>query len=610
MLRSLFERVQAHIVVLLFLSAVTLALYWQALGNSFLIYWDDNGYVTANIAIRGFTWGNIKTAFSTFYEGNYAPIQIISYMFDHAIWGLKPSGFILTNILIHTANGILFYFLLTRLSWHRLPACLAALIFLVHPVQVESVVWISQRKNLLSMMFFLLSLYSYILYYEKSEKLWGAPYVSSMVFFILALLTKSVAVILPLVLTAFDLCAPSKRDRKTLIVDKIPFFIAALIIALVAMKSQSGEFAGGRTSYHGGTPYATLLTMLPVLMRYVGMTLWPLDLSAVYAPAIKTGIDFEVAQATLLLFLIVMLGVLLYYRRRDLLFWFLFFFLGLLPVSQIVPIVTLMNDRYFYFPLLGASAFIVAVAFLIVSTVRRGKTLVRISVGVIFSVILGHYVIETYDRIPIWKNEYALWEDAVRKVPHSPKAHFQYAHILEYQGEFGKAEEQYELGLNLSTSHFERYPLARLHEKTGHLDKAIEEYQRFLSHSPGFLDARNNLALIYINEGKLDQAAEQYKIALQYKPDWAQGYNNLAVIYVKSGNRDKAIDNFMEAVKLKPGDSELHYNLGLVYFDKGMEEKAFQEFEIAVNLSPGNALFTKKLFEMSKKISRINKGRN
>ncbi len=606
MQRSLFDRIGVHIPAILLLSVVTAALYWQALGHGFLVYWDDNGYVTGNAAIRGITWTNIKTAFTAFYEGNYAPLQILSYMIDYDIWGLQPRGFIVTNILIHVVNGILFYTLLIRLSWQRLPACLAALIFLVHPAQVESVVWISQRKNLLAMLFFLLSFYSYILYRDTSEKRQLLLYGASLVAFILALLSKSVAVILPLVLMGYDFLVASRHDRRAMIVDKIPYFISAFVIALVAMKSQSVELAagGGRTSFHGGSPYATLLTMLPVFVRYVGIALWPLNLSAVYAPAIKTAIDFEVARAGLLLSLIALLGVVLYYRRRDILFWLLLFFLGLLPVSQIVPIVTLMNDRYFYFPLLGASACIVAVAFLVIRNTAKGKTFVKITAGVFFFILLGHFLIESSNRIPVWRNEHALWEDAVKKVPSSSKAHFQFAHILEHEGEFDKAEKQYKLGLNLTSAHFERYPLARLYEKMGRWDNAIEEYQRFLEQSPGFLDARNNLAFIYINKGKLDQAAEQYEAGLRYKPDWAEGYNNLAVISLKKGNKSMAIEHFREAVKLNPRDPDMHYNLGLLYCDQGMEKQGLQEFETAASLNPGNPLFTKKLSEVSEKVKR------
>ena len=447
MLRNKFEIIRPHIFALLFLSGVTFALYWQALGHNFLIFWDDNGYVTSNMTIRRVTWENIKTAFTSLYMGNYAPVQILSYMFDYSIWGMRPAGFIFTNILIHTANGILFYYLLTRLSWQRLAACAAALIFLIHPVQVESVVWVSERKNVLSMLFFLLSLIWYIIYREKSGKRQGLLYVSSMIAFILALLTKSVAVILPLVLIALDFCIAPKLNRKNLknlLIDTIPFIAVAFVFVLLTIYSQSMTTGGGRTSYLNGSPFDTLVTMLPVFIRYLKLIFWPADLSAVYAPAIKSGIDIEVALAALLLLLIVALGIFLYHRRRDLLFWLVLFFIGLLPVSQIVPIVTLMNDRYLYFPMLGAAAFIANISFLAINKAQKINPFVRTAVGITFLLLLGHYLMETYNRIPVWKDENTLWEDAVRKVPESPKARFSYAHILEYQGKLDEAAKQYE----------------------------------------------------------------------------------------------------------------------------------------------------------------------
>jgi len=596
------------------LSAVTFALYWQALGHNFLIYWDDGIYITSNMTIQRVTWENIRTAFTTFYVGNYAPVQILSYMLDYSIWGMRPEGFIFTNILIHTANGILFYYLLTRLSWQRLPACAAALIFLIHPVQIESVAWLSQRKNVLSMLFFLLSLTGYILYREKSGRRQGLLYVSSMIAFILSLLTKSVCIILPLVFIALDFCIAPKRSRKNLkhlLIDKIPFFAVAFVFALLTIYSQSKTMGGGRTSYLNGSPFDTLFTMLPVFIRYLKLIFWPANLSAVYAPAIKTGVDVEVALAALLLSLIMALGIYLYHRKRDLLFWLVLFFIGLLPVAQIVPIVTLMNDRYLYFPMLGAAAFIVDIVFLAVNKAQMINPLVRTAVGLTLLLLLGRYCIVTYDRIPVWKDDNALWEDAVRKVPDSPKARFSYAHILELQGKIAEAEKQYELGMNLFPDAFERYSLARLYEKNGQLDKAKEEYQRFLSQSPGFLDGRNSLAIIFFNEGMLDQAIEQYKIALRYDPSWAMGYYNLAVIYEKSGKKNNALNNIKKAVSLDPGNAEFHYKLGNVLFENGLKEKALREFEIATNLDPRKPLYAIKFGEVSEMLKgKVVKKRN
>ncbi len=604
--RIKFEIIKPHLIPFIVLSSAAFALYWQALGHSFLIYWDDNGYVTRNMLIQRVTWANIKTIFTSVLLGNYAPVQIISYMFDYLIWGMRPAGFIFTNILVHTANGILFYCLLTRLSWNKLAAGAAALIFLIHPVQVESVVWVSQRKNVLSLLFFLLSFLWYLSYKDRDaaggqRRSW---YALSLIAFILSLLAKSVSIVLPLVLFSFDCCVSTGRDQrnfKNLLIDKIPFVAVAVVFVFITIKSQAVTMGGGRATYLNGSLVDTLLTMLPIFIQYLKLVFWPANLSAVYAPPIKTGLDFDVAAAVVLLSLIAGFGIFLYNRRRDLLFWIVFFFLGLLPVSQIIPIVTLMNDRYLYFPMLGAAAFIAGSAFLTIDKAGDKKFL-GIAAGAILLLLVGHYLIATYQRIPVWKDENTLWEDAVRKVPDSPKAHFSYAHILEYQKKFGEAINQYETGLSLNPAAFERYALAGLYEKNGQLDKAKDEYQHFLSQSPAFLDARDKLAIIYLNEGKFSQAIEQYTIALQYDSRWARGYNNLAVVYSRRGDKVEAMQNIEKAVSLNPGNAEFHYNLGVVLLENGLKEKAVQEFETAARLDPGKPLYSIKFLEASEKI--------
>src|SRR6266702_2626618 len=160
----MLNRLKPHIIPLLALLAATFAVYWQTLGHEFLLTWDDQKYVTANEAVRGFTLAHLQTAFTTFYIGNYAPLQIISYMADYTLWGLRATGFIFTNILLHALNGLLYYFLVFRLGGRRLWAFLASFIFLLHPVQVESVAWIAQRKNVLAMLFFLISFLLYTAY--------------------------------------------------------------------------------------------------------------------------------------------------------------------------------------------------------------------------------------------------------------------------------------------------------------------------------------------------------------------------------------------------------------------------------------------------------------
>ena len=396
---------------LLLIIAVSAGIYWPALNHDFLINWDDLQYVTENPAIRGVTFDNIKEAFSRHYVGNYAPLHIISYMFDYQIWGLRASGFIFTNILLHTANGILFYLLLRRLADKRLWPLFAALLFVIHPVQVESVVWISQRKNVLAMLFMLLSSHAYLQYRHKAQHNGALFYLLSLAAFCCSLLSKSVTVILPLILLLFDHCFLGSRNLRQLLYDKIPYIIIAIIFAAVSVQSHSAQTLGGGTSYHGGSAYATFLTMLPIVVTYLRMVIWPSGLSAFYDPPIKTGIDLQVAGAAVLCLLLLAVGMGLYRHRRESFFWFALFFIGLVPVLQIVPIVTLMNDRYLYFPMLGAAPLLSILllrdaAWSDLWSNLRYKGLVAGGI-----LVMAAYTAATSERIPVWRDSYALWKD-------------------------------------------------------------------------------------------------------------------------------------------------------------------------------------------------------
>lgn len=601
MLDRFVEKIRPHILSISLLAVITFSLYCRALGHNFLVLWDDRTYVTGNAIIRGLTWENIRAAFSHSYFYNYAPIHLISYMVDYTLWGMRPGGFIFTDIFLHASNGILFYFLLTKLSWRRLAAFTAALIFIIHPAQVESVAWISQRKTVLSLFFYLVAFYFYLLYREKKGKLHWGFYACSLGGFLLSLLAKATSVVFPLFLLAFDLFFPQRSDRRGWILDKIPFAILAIAIALITVASQSPEIGGGTRSYYGGTPWTTLLTMLPVFVRYLGLTLWPTNLSAVYSPTIRTGVDPEVAVCALILLLVAGFGIFLLLRKRALFFWFLLFFLGLLPVSQIVPFVTLINDRYLYLPMVGASAFLASSLWIALDNNSERKKLLRTAAIFAFAVFLIHSIVSTIQRIPVWQNDHMLWQDAVHKVPDSPRAHYQYAHALESEGNIHEAVREYETGLELSPLPSERYFLARIYERKGLPDKAEQQYLLALSQMPSFVDARNALALLYLRKGMVDQAIEQYLLALQEKPDWSRGHNNIAVIYARKGALDKAIEHFELAAKINPRDPEVHYNLGNVFLEEGLNRRAFEEFQKALMLDPANPLYIKKLDEMSRK---------
>lgn len=411
------KKLSLHLLPALVLLLVTFALYAGCLGHDFQIMWDDNLYVVANEAAKGVTLQHLKFAFTTDYVGNFAPVQIISYMLDYELWGMRPAGFILTNIILHAANCILLYALVVTVHGGRLQALAAALIFAVHPVQVESVAWIAQRKNVLALFFVLIAIHLYIRY-RKRETGGFLFYAGALACTVLALLTKSVAVVLPVMLLLYDLCFIPPDRRRRWLADKLPFLAAAVAVTLITIRSQSVAAVGTGLTYHGGSPLATFLTMLPVVVKYVRMVFWPSDLGVLYFPAIKTGFDAQVAIALLILAIMAIAGCYLFRKRRDLFFWYSIFFVGFLPVSQIVPLVTLMNDRYLYFPMIGGAPLLAAV---IDAPFLRSRLLLRGAAVMGFClwlVILGRL---SFQRMNVWRNPVTLMREQLRVMPESER---------------------------------------------------------------------------------------------------------------------------------------------------------------------------------------------
>ncbi|HEY6008898.1 MAG TPA: glycosyltransferase family 39 protein [Geobacteraceae bacterium] len=384
--------------------------YSGIFGHAFIYNWDDYPYVLENEAIRGFTLAHLRAAFTGYFVGNYAPLHIVSYMLDYTLWGLNPAGYLFGNVLLHGINGALFYLLCRGLIGSRAAAFVAAVIFICHPVQVESVAWIAQRKNLLAMCFFLLAFSRYIAWRESGR--YGA-YLLSLVCLALALLSKSVAVIFPFVIILYDLCFDAGEGRPVRLRDKLPYLAVTLVVAFLALESQQEQLGGGRRGYPGGTPLTALYSMLPVLAGYLRDCLFPRGLLPFYMVPIRHTPDLAVLGAGCLAFLLVLLGWALFRRDRRLFFFCALFFVGLVPVSQIVPLIPLKNDRYLYFPLLGFAGFGAALLARAWQAVSRG----RLAVVVIAALLLGPLPFLAHRQAAVWQDDITLWGYTVRNDP-------------------------------------------------------------------------------------------------------------------------------------------------------------------------------------------------
>lgn len=504
---------------LLFFVAIAFAIYGRILGHEFLHNWDDNVYVVANEAIRGITPAHLKTAFTSFFVGNYAPLHIVSYMLDHALWGLKPWGYLLVNLLLHAANAFLAFRLYLRLD-SRLPlALIAATLFLVHPVQVETVAWISERKTLLSMLFFHLSLHAYLRYCAEA----GSPrmrwYLLCLFCFVAALLSKVVAVVLPLVLIAHDCCRGGLAPVRKGFLDKIPFFAASALLSAVTLFSQRS--ADNLSEYAGGSFLNSAMTMLPVFARYLGNIFWPADLGPIYKPPVKTAVDGEVLFSLLLLTAVLAVALMLMRRRRGAGFALSLFLLGLLPVAHIFPLATLMQDRYLYFPMLGAAFCIVTLTADTAESLggERGMRLWLVSLCLLLipSGFLAHR------QAGYWKNALTLWSHAAENEPKSKQAWLMLAITRHDQKDLAGAEEA---------------------------------YLRLLGIAPRDTKGLNGIGILYGEMGDLDRSMDYLRQAVRLEPNSAETLINFAYAAYLKGSLQESREAFTRAAAIAPATLE------------------------------------------------------
>jgi len=399
----------------LVLFVAALAVYSTTFGFELLATWDDKLYLIRNETITAFTPAHIKEAFTNYYLGNYAPLHILSYMLDHLLWGLHPAGYHAENVLFHGLNGVLVYLFLRRIDASRTYAAIAAWIFLFHPVQVETVAWVSQRKNLLAMFFFLLALLSYQAYRQRTEKRTRA-YLLALCWTTAAVLCKSVTVIIPVMVLLYDLTlAGERRPIRSLLPDKIPFVLIAAGAAFMAILSQSPEYGGGRRDYYGGGPLATAYTMAPVLASYLRDCLWPFDLIPFYYLIdVRTKPDMTFLASVSILALVAGCGVWLHRHRKALLFWYGLFFIALVPVMQIVPLITLKHDRYLYFPMLG---FAVLATELVRHAGLKSPARLRYALTGFGALVLTLLPVAAFRQTLHWRNDITLWSRAVAVEP-------------------------------------------------------------------------------------------------------------------------------------------------------------------------------------------------
>ncbi|MAT16193.1 MAG: hypothetical protein CMJ46_13095 [Planctomyces sp.] len=423
---------------------LTIACFGPSITYDF-VNWDDTWYVVENDLIKSWTPGNLYHIATEIAIRNYAPLTLYSYLIDYTIWGMWPGGYHLTNILLHALNAALVYTLLLRFVPNRTVAFVAAALFAIHPVQVESVVWISSRKGLLSATFLLASLLCWLRPERTTrQELWGTAFLA------LALLAKIIAIMVPPIVLLYDMLIVKKTKSEAVVRQFIPGMLAAWLL-IINMSAQNSELGGVR-GHLDLSRWEIFQLDLVILWQYVGMLLWPQNLAVLYDPA-TTGIGGQIALAALGWLAVAAVTWKLRHRLPQLGWALAIMILFLLPVLNLFPITTLMNDRYLYLPSIPFFALVAsAAASLIGWMVERLEKIAVTRIADFDATSSAHaqrvrwtllmsgfllvvaYTGKTVAYMPVWRNGMSLWTYTEQQVPHLAVVQIQMANTLQAEG--------------------------------------------------------------------------------------------------------------------------------------------------------------------------------
>ncbi|HEV2391764.1 MAG TPA: tetratricopeptide repeat protein [Verrucomicrobiae bacterium] len=567
-------------VACLLLFLAVLAAFVPALNNDFISF-DDGTYVTQNQHVQtGLSWRGVRWAFTTSHGSNWHPLTWLSHMLDYQVYGLRPWGHHLTSIFFHGANSVLVFLLLMKMTNSSWRSLFVAGIWALHPLRVESVAWVAERKDVLSALFFLLTLWAYTTYAQRKPAAWRY-YILALAFFACGLMSKPMLVTLPFVLLLLDfwpLRRLSSSPLGLLLLEKLPFLVLALLSSLVTFLVQNNA---GATLLLGRLSFGDRLANAVVsYCRYLGDIFWPANL-AIFYPHPGNWPAGSVLAASVLLVAITVIVFLTRRERPYLLMGWLWFLGTLVPVIGFVQVGRqAMADRYTYLPSLGV---LVALTWLVPSPqAARSRATVFSAVGLALALLCGAI---TFHQTGFWKDSETLFRHAIAVVPDNYLAHGNLGNALEKQGRLAEALREYEEVLRLKPDDVNtRNGLGSLFLELGRTDNAIAQFDEALRRLPTFAEARSNLGYLYQRQGRLEQAALEYREALKLDPKDFRIHLNLAGVLVAQGHSQEAVAELSQAVELNPDDSSTRNDLGSVLFNLGRLDEALGEFEQAARL--------------------------
>jgi len=626
------------------LAAATLAVFYPVLNAEF-IRLDDGFYVVHNPHVTtGLTWSNINWAFRSRYQANWHPLTWLSHMLDVELFGLNPGRHHLMNVLLHTANAVLLFLLLQRLTQAPWRSAIVAGLFALHPLHVESVAWVSERKDVLSGLFFMLTLLAYGKYVALKSEPAGAgkgergeaaeegrgkrgegallrSYALTLFLFALGLMCKPMLVTLPVLLLLLDFWplrrfqADFRASLKALLREKVPFFVLSFVSCVITMLVASEGRAGALRM----PLTARMANAVASYLKYLGKMVWPTDLAIFYPhPATRYPFSTQWPAWELLAGALALAGIsVLAVRRRKQAPWFttgwFWYLIALLPVIGLVQVGgQAMADRYTYLPLVGI--FICGVWGLTESlaktrcfeTAEYSKSAERdkqkhfgvfrvfrsstLSLGCAGLAALPACALATRHQLTFWRSNSALFEHTLAATCDNAVAFYNIGRAYEEQGNPNVAMTLLRACLAADPAYFAASSdLGLLLEERGHTPQALALYLKAVRYAPGAEDIQNHLGTLLWNMGRPEEAIAHYIAAIQAAPGFADAHFNLGTCLASGGQWPGAVSEFEAVVRLRPDDADAQASLAQALLNGGNPAAAEARFRQVALLAPTNA---------------------
>jgi protein O-mannosyl-transferase len=603
-------------------SLITFLVYLSSLQNDFT-GWDDVRYIIENPHIRSMNAAFFRWAFFDFHWGNWYPLTWVSHALDYALWGNNPAGHHLTSITLHAINTFLVIWMIMLLLraadevrvnsglvpyFHErgvlITGGVTGLLFGLHPMHVESVAWIAERKDVLCMLFSVLSVTTYSYAVTPPERTGDSRqgmalftekrYLLSFSFFALALLSKPMAVSLPFVLLVLDWYPfsriPSFKRAVTALVEKLPFIALSLAASILAVLAQR---TGGAMVVMQSVPLsARLLVASKALIAYLGKMAVPLKLIPFYAyPESISLYSAEYLPALVLVGGITIFSVFMAKKQKLWLAAWGYYVITLLPVLGIVQVGgQSMADRYTYLPslgpflLTGLAAAVGAEKFYAAVRPKLAASIIMASLALLM-VCLS---LLTLKQIGIWKNGVTLWSAVIEQEPtRSPRAYNNRGLVHLQSGRFADAISDYTMAIMQNPSYDEAYlGRGQAYLGMGQSAKAIEDLTRALELKPSYFEAYNSRGIALLGMGRIDEAIRDYSRALEIRPSDPRLHNNRGIAYFRAGNYNESIADYTAAIALEPSSFTSYNNRALALKNMGRLHEAIEDCTAAITLEP------------------------